>query len=168
LSISSDEVGIANNTVDVILSVTVLDHIMSDSELIKTLRHFKSILNENGAVIAFEYSLDNERPKTSYQRFMKLEEWRSTFLNCGFYLHRYYGFYHPVENPCESYLSYRSHIRGLREKVLRLFSKYVNRQLVDKYLNRSASKNLQEESDFFWQDNETQSPIKIMIFRKVE
>jgi len=163
-----EEVGIDNNTVDVILSVTVFDHIISDSGLFKTLKHLKGILSENGAVIALEYALDYERAKTFYQRFMKLDEWRSLFLNCGFYLHKYYGFYHPMEVPCESYLSYRSHIRNLKGKILGLCIKHMNYKLVNKYLNRLGNENLQGKNDFFWEDNQKQSPTKIMILKKLK
>ena len=112
-----------NETVDLILSVTVLDHIISDPELIKTLKYFQKILRQDGIIIAFEYSLDYEKQVTLYQRFMKLEEWRSIFLHCGFYLYKYYGFYHPVEMPCLSYLSYKSRISGVKGKILRLFNR---------------------------------------------
>lgn len=162
-----EKIGISNSTVDIILSVTVLDHIMSDSELVKVLKHLREILRENGIIIALEYALDYKKSKTAHQRFMKLEEWRSRFLNCGFYLHKYYGFYHPVESPCESYLSYRSHIRGLKGKILRLFIKHVSYELVNKYLNKLANESIQGKNDLFWEDTQKKSPIKIMMFKKL-
>lgn len=98
-----NEAGFGNNTFDIILSVTVIDHIMNDIKLIDTLNHFHSILKDNGLIITFEYSLDYDYPRSSYQRFTKFEEWRSIFSRCGFYLYNYYGFYHFVVMPCSSY-----------------------------------------------------------------
>ena len=80
--------------------------------------------------------------KDFISRFIKLHEWHSIFLNSGFHLHRYYGFYHPVEVPGESYLSYKSYFRGLKSKVLMSFFEHVSREMGNQYLNRSAGENL--------------------------
>lgn len=162
-----EEIGILQ-PVDLILSVGVLDSIMDDFELTKALGHFQNILREDGIVIAFECALDYEKPKAYYQRFTKFEEWGSLFLNAGFYLDKVYGFYHPVEHPCDSYLSYRMRIKGVRGRILRLFGKYVSYRTVNEYLNRLATKHLQGKDDFFGEGNEKQSLTKIMTFRKLE
>lgn len=161
------EAGFGNNTVDIILSVTVIDCIMNDIKLIDTLNHFHTILKDNGLIIAFEYSLDYEYPRSSYQRFSKFEEWREIFSRCGFYLYDYYGFYHPVEMPCSSYLLYKSRISGLKGRILRLFTKYVNHKRVNNYLSDLANESIKGKSDFLWRDKKRESLIKIMIFKKL-
>ena len=161
------EAGIARNTVDMILSVTVLGHIMGDSELIQTINHFRDILTKDGTIIAMEYATDYEKPTTSpYQRYMKLKEWQSIFLQCGFHLHKYYGFYHPIEIPCRSYSSYARRFQNFRGKILRLFLNRFNHDIVNRHLNRLANKYIRGQNDFFGQEDQQQSPTKIMIFRK--
>jgi ubiquinone/menaquinone biosynthesis C-methylase UbiE len=163
-----EEIEIPNNTVDLVLSVTVLDHIMDDSELIETLKFFWRILKDKGFLVALESAYDYEKPKTLYKKFTKFREWLSIFSNCDFSLHKYYQFHDPIECPRDSYLSYRSYIGGIKGKILRLLIKYVNHRLVDRYLNRLASEHLQGKDDFFWEGDTERSPIKIMVFRKLE
>jgi ubiquinone/menaquinone biosynthesis C-methylase UbiE len=162
-----EEIGIPFNTVDVILTVTVLDHIMADCELTKILKYFERLLNEKGIIVAFEYALNHKKSPTSYQRFMQLEDWRTIFLNCGFSLDKSYGFYHPSEDPCESYLSYKSHTTGIKGKMLRLLAK-VHPEFANKYLNKLASRYLLAKNDFWGENRPGSSPLKIMIFRKVK
>lgn len=161
-----ENISIPNNIVDLVLLVTVLDHIMDDSELVKTLKYFWKILKNNGFIIVLESAYNYDKPKNSYKKFTKFNDWLSIFSDCGFSLYKYYHFYDPIEYPCASYLSYRSHIGCIKGKILRSIIKYVNRRLVDKYLNRLAVAHLRGKDDFFWENNSKTSSTKIMIFRK--
>jgi len=160
-----EEIQIPAGKVNLILTVTVLDHITDDSELIKTLKYFQKIISEDGIIIVLEYALDMKKQSNYYQRFMTLEEWRTIFLNHGFHLHKYYGFYHPIESQCDSYLSYKRCTSGIKGTVLKLFTKYLSSTLVNGYLNRLATKYLQGRDDFFWEGRKP-SPIKIMVYFK--
>ncbi|MFA6097236.1 MAG: class I SAM-dependent methyltransferase [Candidatus Paceibacterota bacterium] len=160
---SIENVPVSNKALDLVLSVTVLDHIIDDSELARTIKHFQGILKDNGTLIIFEYALDHKKQKTQYQRFMELEEWRSMFLESGFSLNKYYNFYHPIEHPCDSYLSYRN---SFLVKALNMFSKYTASHLASGYLNELARRYLKGKRDFLIEDNKESSPIKIMIFKR--
>jgi SAM-dependent methyltransferase len=157
------ESGIMPKTVDLVLSVTVLQHIMDDTELTGALNYFHDIMKDNAFIIAFEHCLGH-RPEiiqSSYQRFMGLEDWRQTFLNSGLSLSKTYGFYHPIEMPCETYLWYRSHFTYAKVIMLRLLPKYW----ANKYYNHVARKSIKGKDDFLW-DEKRESVSKIMVFKK--
>lgn len=163
-----EDIGIPDNKVDFILSVTVLDHILDDFELIRAVRYFETKMKCGGFLILFEYSLDYEKNRTSYQRFMKLDEWMTIFLEHNFYLYDCYNFYHPMEQPCTSYKLYRNSIKGYQESILRILAKYGMNRIASKYLTKLASMYLEGKEDFFWKENEQNSPLKIIVFKKAE
>jgi SAM-dependent methyltransferase len=71
---------------DLILSVTVLDHVLSDDELSHILALFRSSISEGGALIFVEYALDTDapRPASAYQAFRRHEEWQRFLDMAGF------------------------------------------------------------------------------------
>lgn len=163
-----EDIGIPDNTVDLILSVTVLDHILDDIELINTVEYFETKMKRGGFFILFEYSLDYEKHRAHYQRFMKFDEWVKIFSEHNFNLGDCYSFYHPIEQPCTSYKLYRNSIKGYQEGILRILAKYGMNHTVSKYLTKLASTYLDGKEDFFWKENEKKSPLKIMVFKKAE
>ena len=162
------QLAIGDNTLDIILSVTVLDHILDNVKFGQILSRFHALLKNKGFVVALEYALGFEKPSNSYQRFMQLKEWTSVFNSMGFYLHKCYGFYHPVEVPSGSYLEYVKSLGIVRAKIFRLLTRNRAIHLVGKHLSELASKSLQGKQDFFWEVTARQSPLKIMIFKKIE
>ena len=157
---------IPEDSIDLILSVTVLDHIMDDSELLGTLAYFKKILKNDGFLIALESAYDYSKPKSFYKKFTEFKQWLAIFSQCGFSLNKYYHFCDPLEYPCDSYLSYKRSIGDFKAKVLTLISRWATSKLMDKYLGKLAVKNLQGENDFLWEKEKQPSSTKIMIFKK--
>jgi len=151
---------IGNNSLDLILSITVIGFILDDNELIQILNWFKNKICKNGFIIALEYVPKN-KPKiiSTYQRFSTFDEWISIFYKCGFKLQKYYEFYHPTECPCKSYQLYR---QSIKVKFLKYFR---NCAWAKKCLDSCAKSILQNYTDFFW-EGQKETPSKIMIFKK--
>jgi len=154
------DVGITDASVQLVLSVTVLGHIVDDLDLVDTLNYLHRILTEDGYLIALEYApLNPSSISKSYQRSTSFQEWIDFFNKCGFQLEYYYGFYHPIECPCHSYGTYR---RNLGVRILAHFAK---RPVAKKVLSGIAMSLIQQSDDFFWEGNE-QDPLKIMVLKK--
>jgi len=157
--------------VDMILSVTVLDCIMDDLEFSATLDTLRDLLEEDGIIVTLEYSPREARPKSYYQRFMTLDEWRSQFKRRGFVLQNSYGFFHPKEAPCDSYAVYQSLFSGLKGKILRRlirifqFTKFHHRgEFLNTWLRTRARHILEKTNDFYWEAEKKDSPVNIMIW----
>ena len=162
-----NKIGIGERSLDLILSITVLDHIMDYSELFATVRHCQTILKDTGFFIILESAGNSQKPKSFYKKFTKFSQWLSLFSDRGFLLYAYYQFYDPLECPCESYMSYRAGLGGLKAKIARLLACNFHYRRADSYLKKLAKEHLETKSDFFWQGDQRESPVKIMIFRKL-
>lgn len=70
---------------DLILSVTVLDHILDDAELVDVLRILRGKISEGGRLVLMEYASDVEstRSPNNYQAFRRLREWRRHLEGTG-------------------------------------------------------------------------------------
>lgn len=158
-------VWIEKGTIDAIFSITVLDHILDDSELIETVRYFSDIITQDGILILLEYSLDFKKGRTSYQSFRTLNEWILILSKCNFCLYEYYNFNHPLDQPCASYEAYRNSIKGYKENTLKILAKLGMYNIVGKYSKKLANKYLEGKNDFFWEEDGKKSPLKIMIFK---
>jgi len=153
-----EEIKIDDASLDIILSVTVLDHIMDDNKLSKTIQFFKKKLSDNGYIVALEYALPNKQDNTTYQRFWTFEKWCSLFHHHGFKLKKYFGFYHPTDNPCKSFLNYRNNLK------VRILNRFRNFKLSQKYLKNTAESYLNNENDFIWEGRK-EDTLRIMIFK---
>jgi len=158
-----------DGSLNLILSVTVLDHILDDEELSRTLLYFHQKLYNNGYVVALEYAPSTKRNSTEYQRFSTFDEWVLLFYKYGFSLESYYGFYHPKESSCKSYFLY---INNWKVKLLRRFisAKCITRNLrkflpIKSLLGKLAYQFGKGKTDFFWEGKE-EDFLKIMIFKK--
>lgn len=94
---------------DIILSITVLQHILSDSELLKTLTFMSNISNNNGILIALEStkcdSFNLAQP--SHVNARSMADWLSFFDKCGWELLSIKSFYNPFYLKTKSYIKYR-------------------------------------------------------------
>ena len=157
--------------VDMILSVTALDHIMDDLEFSVTLDTLRDLLKEDGVIVTLEYSPREARSKSYYQRFMTLDEWRSQFMRRGFVLQNSYGFFHPEEAPCDSYAVYQSLFSGLKGKILKRlvrifhYTEFHHRgEFLNTWLRTRARQILEKTNDFCWEAEKKDSPVNIMIW----
>lgn len=102
---------------DLILSITVLQHITDDDLLVTLIDRFKSCLKPSGKLILLE-SFSSSGTQSSY---IKLREFRKVvelFEGTGLTLLSTKEFYHPIYLPTESFKTYRSNlIVGLLNKL---------------------------------------------------
>lgn len=100
---------IKDRTVGIILSITVLDHILSNEELVSVLRYMKKKLIDNGKLLMVEYALESGQSKivSKYQAFRTLNNWKNILRKTGFVIESIYGMPHPMDSPSEGYIEYR-------------------------------------------------------------
>jgi len=79
-----------NHDADLALSVTTLDHILDENELLEGLRHIHSSLKTGGVFYILEYALDSvsDRKKgfqrSGYQAFRTVREWNNLLEQTSF------------------------------------------------------------------------------------
>ena len=150
------------HTLDLILSITVLGHILEDHDLKETLRQFHQIIRPSGRLIAMEYTPLHEMTASSYQRFRTYDEWKIAFEESGFEFERCFGFYHPSEVPCPSYRSYRGH------PLVKILSKaphfIKNQRWMRRFCQRRAERILATADDIWWEASEL-DVLRIMVLR---
>lgn len=144
------EIDIKDDSLDLVLTVTVLGHINDTNEVCKILDIFKRKLNKNGYLIVFENASTDKKNNDQYQRFTSFGEWQSLFEKTGFRLNKFYGFYHPEECPSESYRKYRD--------KLRIFN-------TNRYLDKISIEIIENENDFYY-ESDLNKTTKIMILSK--
>ncbi|MHB8163118.1 MAG: class I SAM-dependent methyltransferase [Methanoregula sp.] len=155
---------IPEKSINTILSITVLDHILSDIELLNTISHFHKILSDDGYLIILEYSsINSVNEKSSYQKFRTLGQWEDLFSTHDFEIKKRYQFYHPTMQPCESYLQYRKDLNVFFSFFIRLFQK---NQFFSSRIKNYIIKKYLKNDDFFWDASGKESPLKILILRK--
>jgi ubiquinone/menaquinone biosynthesis C-methylase UbiE len=151
------ELAVADNSVDLFLSVTVLGHIVDDRESRETLKFFRRKISESGLLITLEATPAGGRQDAAYQRFLTREKWRMLFAESGFALRQQYGFYNPDESGCKSYDRYLNDFR------VRLFRKFNFGKLSHAVFRYRASKILASGNDCLW-DPGPEDPMSLMIF----
>ena len=150
------------HTLDLVLSITVLGHILEDEALKGTLRYFHQIIRSSGRLIVMEYTPRQEITPDAYQRFRSYDDWQVTFQESGFELERCFGFYHPSETPCSSYLRYRRH---LLLKILAKTPYFVkSRRQVRRFCQRRAKRILTGADDMWWEARD-EDVLRIMVLR---
>ncbi len=70
---------------DLIISVTVLDHILDTTEFVETLRLLRRKVADHGRLVVIEYAVDGTAPRNPnfYQAFRRLEKWHSHLYFAG-------------------------------------------------------------------------------------
>lgn len=156
-------VDLPRGKIDLILSVTVLDHIVEDQELLRTMKYFRELLSQTGKLVALEYAPDRKRNAAPYQRFMPFESWRDLFEKSGMELREYFGFYDPLAYPCPSYQRYARPVRRAVNKVLHA----VNPEWAIRYRRSHARRILEHGRDMMWPGGTRPSELKIMVAEKM-
>jgi SAM-dependent methyltransferase len=104
---------IPDHSLCLILTITVLDHIIDRRELQKILTFFKKKIRPDGFLVMMEYALEDRGERSqdnSYQSFRTLEEWDTIVRTTGFHIIRVTNIPHPLNNPSPGYLHYRSNL----------------------------------------------------------
>ena len=159
---SASTLPIQESALDLILSITVLGHILDDDDLIETLKSFHRMLKPSGKIVAMEYTPLQEMTPSTYQKFRPYDEWINIFQDSGFDLVHCFGFYHPSEKPCNSYQKYRSHF------LLKLLSKapqFIKRSYFIRKFCQHRSTKILDVADDIWGDINDSDVLRIMLFQ---
>ena len=100
---------------NVILSITVLQHIMDDMELKETLAMLVDSLAEDGVFIIMESFMENLN--SDYERAWNFEQFDHYMTEAGLVLQEAYDFYHPTEDDIPGFKSYyqRDDVKELKK-----------------------------------------------------
>jgi ubiquinone/menaquinone biosynthesis C-methylase UbiE len=150
-----------DHSLALILCVTVLQHVMDDGELLEILQCFRRKLCTTGTVLHLGCAPHVSRPTAPYQRFLSLEGWRALFGREGFYLHKQFGFHHPVERPSRTYQAYR------RDPWVRALAPVSGLKFAQRLLGRRAHRHLARNPDCYWPAS-SGDVVRIMIWKCAE
>ena len=99
---------------DLILSVTVLQHVVDDAELQALVHRFAEALNPGGRIVVLE-TLADVPADAGYLKRRTLAQLLAVFAAAGLQPAAQRGFYHPTECPTPAFRAYRQRwpVRGL-------------------------------------------------------
>ena len=149
-----------SRTAGLILSVTVLDHILNDKELLETLVCLNELVSDKGHFLLLEYALDGEfESPNNYQAFRSLARWGNLLSSSGWEVSSIEPIPHPFSAPSLGFQRYR---KAVAVRLLhKLISLQPNTQQPLRLLRRCAAtafdRYREEEAPI---DN---SPLKLMI-----
>lgn len=156
-----EDLPVADGSVDLILSVTVLETILDDDLLRETLCHLQRKLSPSGVFVTLEVT-GNEDRSSSYLRFRTFESWKQIFRECGMTPAFDFGFPHPTEAPSASFVRYcRSPLVRLVARTGRFTGRWA---CVARFYERRARAVLDAADDYVW-DGRGDDRMKIMVFR---
>lgn len=109
---------------DLVLSITVLQHIVDDSELIDTLRRISELCNDHAYFFALESFVTDAFPITqpAYVKARSADQWRRIFSEGGFSILETQSFYNPYLIKTKSFSQYWQRVKWHR-LFYRLFRK---------------------------------------------
>jgi SAM-dependent methyltransferase len=121
------QIPFSSKSVDLALSVTVLDHIVEQAEVCRALQAIRSCLRDRGVVLMVEYGLDaaDDRErwslKNDYQSFRTVREWDDLLRVSGLELAEVWPFPHPFFCPS---VGYQAYVRSPLVRGRRLLSRF--------------------------------------------
>jgi trans-aconitate methyltransferase len=92
---------------ELILSVTVLQHILDDEKLSELIGKFESSLRDHGKIIVFE-SFAKNGVSSNYQKLREVDDFVKAFREYGLTRESVLDFYHPSNMPTKLFEKYRS------------------------------------------------------------
>jgi SAM-dependent methyltransferase len=153
-------------TVDLVISVTALDHVLDQTEFSNALAKVHKLLRKGGILLLYEYALDEagDREKlglgNDYQSFRTIKEWQKTLESNSLRILKILPAPHPVFNPTIGYVSYnKSFPVKLKQKFLK------KRNWFDSILNNLAAKFILRHPPRF--DGKNTSPLKMLLVEAV-
>jgi ubiquinone/menaquinone biosynthesis C-methylase UbiE len=114
---------------DLILVITVLQHIVEEHELIEVLRQFCKQLAPNGSIIILESFSDTET-KNEYLNLRKFSDFNNLLNKNGLEIVEIKNFYHPKYYPLANYIKFKSNYCTLILNKLAYFDFPYSRKLL--------------------------------------
>ncbi len=147
-----DEVELEEEKFELVLSITVLQHIINDKELENTLNLFNSILKKNGMLVLIESFSGNQ--DSNYLKFRRYEQVKSLLENNNFAILEMHNLYHPVNQPTKIFKLFRN------SALIRI----LNKLEIDKILIFLINKFVEYDSPLILEDSLT----KLVIAKKIK
>ncbi|HJV60128.1 MAG TPA: class I SAM-dependent methyltransferase [Albitalea sp.] len=143
---------------DLILCVTVLQHVVDDDELERLLRRFVGSLEPGGRVVVMETLADSEL-HGGYLKRRTLDRLLGQFRQVGLSCIARHDFYHPSEAPTPAYARYRA------RPAVRLLARLANWRVprAGRLLHRIARRAADADDAFL---DRRASPTKILVFAR--
>lgn len=91
---------------DVIISITVLDHIMSDYDFAQEIKLIGQLLKPTGRYFFLEYSPSAALSRSDYQAFRTMAQWADALQKADLSLEHTEPFFHPDEAPIPAWRAY--------------------------------------------------------------
>ncbi len=154
-----------NNTAALVVSITTLDHILKEQDLLEALGFIRRVLKKTGIFLLLEYAVDSTADrerlglKNSYQSFRTLAEWRTLLAQTAFKINDVLSVPHPLFSPSPGYSAYmQTPIARLRKRCGRL---PLARHWYDPLLWRRAAKLIEEYPPA--SDANVSTPLKLLV-----
>ncbi len=150
---------------DVVLAVTVLQHMLSDEELLRTLRTVSSVCAPKAVLIALE-SREGSGQSVDFPphvRARTIDEWKRLLDEAGWIFCKDYSFYNPYLIPTRSFEEYRRTTRWTRRMYRVLKRMHVDADWIGTRFEKQAARILEQGVDGII---ESDSFSKIMVFSK--
>lgn len=147
------------NSFDLIVSITVLDHIKSDQEFQACLEHLRRLLKPTGMFCFLEYSPDLFKAPSDYQAFRPMSTWRRCLQEAGLHLEKTESVFHPIDAPIPAWNAYQKHPYSRVYKKIRL--RWISRMIPLWPLKAVAATCLQQHG----RPTPTGSPLNMLTGR---
>ena len=95
---------------DLVLSITVLQHVTDDAELARLVQGFAAALAPQGRVILLESTGAQDSAPVAYIRRRTAAQLVRAFEAAGLALRRQQAFHHPIDNPTPGFARYRARL----------------------------------------------------------
>lgn len=94
---------------DLIISITVMDHIMDNAEFLGSLLQIRQLLKPSGSFFFLEYSNSSFRQPSAIQMFRTMQTCREYLERAGLQLIKNEPFFHPDDAPIPAWEAYKKH-----------------------------------------------------------
>lgn len=138
IELKNDLTQIQSRSFDLILSVTVLQGLTLE-ELDANLNYMSNALNKSGYLLCMEFFVEEDLRNDHLQKRTSCIVWEAEINKHHLKILETYYFYNPVENPCPSWLKYKSNLylkilkpMGGFKIASKIFSTYAE-GLISKY-----------------------------------
>jgi SAM-dependent methyltransferase len=152
----------APRSIDLVLTVTVLDHILDEHALSLQLSLIRNLLKDEGKLVVVEYALDDDiddwrrKHSNGHQALRSMNEWRDILQKHSLEITTVRPFPSPLFAPSRQYKLYT---KNVLVRLLRQLSRYHSRSLTRDRILRCVSKAILRNSVYV---EPPKSPLKLI------
>ncbi len=150
-------------SIGLVVSVTVLDHVLDPFEFDATLRRLRQVTSTRGRLLALEYAPDMDQPSPApHQAYRSLPVWRASLERAGWHLDAWWPMFHPVHAPAPGFARYQ---RQLLTRILARGSALRHLGLAAKWGLGVCARRAVDAASV---EHPPASPLKLMLCTAVE